>query len=399
MLGTTGGAGAPEEYYGRELAYLKHELLKVYLRKLFLIIGMSSSRVHVSEICYVDCFAGPWATEKEDLADTSIGVSLSILDTCKTELDKRGAKLRFRALYIERDAEAFARLDRFLKESAPAGIEARCFHGDFVALRQDILDWCGSEAFAFFFVDPTGWKEVGTEVLRPLLRRQRSEFLVNFMYDFVSRTASMAEWRDEIAALLGEAVEVEGLHGAAREKLLVDTYRKNLKRELPASNRWPARSAHVRVLDRQKERPKYHLVYLTTHPRGIAEFMEISEGLDQIQKRVRASTKQAARVGKSGQDELFDESALVDLNAGHVDLAEVEKYWMRYLSGGERRVGVDEFADLLEETDWFPRDLQRALGRLMEAGRVCNLDARGKRPKQPLHWKDGERLAIVERSG
>lgn len=398
MSGTTGRAGVPEEYYGRELAYLKHELLKAYLRKLFLIIGMSSSRVRVREICYVDCFAGPWATEKEDLADTSIGISLSILDTCKTELDKRGTKLRFRALYVEKDDEAFARLDRFLKASAPAGIEAQCFHGDFVELRQDILDWCGSEAFAFFFVDPTGWKEVSAEVLRPLLRRQGSEFLINFMYDFVNRTASMAEWRGEIAVLLGEAVEVEEFHGAAREKVLVDTYRKNLKRELPVSHRRSARSAHVRVLDRKKERPKYHLVYLTTHPRGIAEFMEISENLDQIQKRVRASTKQAARVTKSRQSEMFDESALVDLNAGDVDLTEVERYWMSYLSGGERRVGVDEFADLLEETDWFPGDLQRALARLIAAGRVRNLDAKRTRPKQPLHWKNGERLTIVERS-
>ena len=346
----------------------------------------------------MDCFAGPWATEKEDLADTSIGISLSILNTCKMELDKRGTKLRFRALYIEKDDEAFARLDRFLKANAPAGIEAQCFHGDFVELRQDILDWCGSEAFAFFFVDPTGWKEVSAEVLRPLLRRQGSEFLINFMYDFVNRTASMAEWRGEIAALLGEAVEVEEFHGTAREKILVDTYRKNLKRELPVSHRRSARSAHVRVLDRKKERPKYHLVYLTTHPRGIAEFMEISENLDQIQKRVRASTKQAARVTKSRQSEMFDESALVDLNAGDIHLTEVERCWMSYLSGGERRVGVDEFADLLEETGWFPGDLQRALARLIAAGRVRNLDAKRTRPKQPLHWKHGERLTIVERS-
>ena len=126
--------------------------------------------------------------------------------------------------------------------------------------------------------------------------------------------------------------------------------------------------------------------------------MEISEGLDQVQKRVRAATKQAARVRKSGQEELFDESALVDLGTGHVGIAEVESYWMRYLSGGTRRVGVEEFADLLEETDWFPGDFQQALARLIEAGRVRNLDARGKRPKQPLHWKEGERLVLVERN-
>jgi superfamily II RNA helicase len=126
--------------------------------------------------------------------------------------------------------------------------------------------------------------------------------------------------------------------------------------------------------------------------------MEVSEGLDQVQKRVRASTRQATRVRKSKQQELFDESELVDPDAGRVNLAEVETYWIRYLSAGEKWVGVEEFANILEETDWFPGDFQRALVRLIEAGKVRNLDARGKRPKQPLHWKEGERLMLVEQT-
>jgi three-Cys-motif partner protein len=398
MAGTRGRASAPEEYEGREQAYIKHELLKAYLEKLFLIVGMSSSKLGISEICYVDCCAGAWATDNENLTDTSIGVSLRILDKCKKDLDKRGVKLRFRALYVEKEDQPFAHLDNFIKEKTPPGIDAQARHGDFVELREQILQWCGSEAFAFIFVDPKGWKDVAVSVLRPLLQRPKSEFLINFMYDFVSRTASMADWKAEIATLLGESVEVGNLHGTEREKFLVDTYRKNLKGELPSSEKYPPRSAHVRVLDRERERPKYHLVYLSSHPRGIVELMEISEGVDQIQKQVRVFTKQAARIRKTGQDELFDESEIVDPDAGHVNIAEVERFWIGYLSGGEKRVGVEEFADMLEQTDWFPGDFQRALLKLIEAGKVRNLDAKGKRPKQPLHWKEGERLRLVEDS-
>lgn len=398
MAANSRRASAPEEYEGREQAYIKHELLKAYLEKLFLIVGMSSSKLGIREICYVDCFAGPWGTDNENLTDTSIGVSLRILDKCKKDLDKRGVKLQFRALYLEKEDRPFAQLDKFIKEKTPFGIDAQARHGDFVALREQILRWCGHDAFAFLFVDPKGWKDVSVSVLRPLLQRQKSEFLINFMYEFVSRTASMADWKAEIATLLGESVEVGNLHGAEREKFLVDTYRKNLKCELPATPKYPPRSAHVRVLDREKERPKYHLVYLTSHPRGIVELMEISQGLDQVQKQVRASTKQAARIRKTRQEELFDESETVDADAGRVEIAEVEKFWIRYLSNGEKRVGVEEFADLLEETDWFPEDFQRALLKLIEAGKVCNLDAKGKRPKQPLHWKEAERLRLVEDS-
>jgi three-Cys-motif partner protein len=387
----------PDAYrHGRELAYIKHQLLEAYLEKLFMIVGMSSNRLGITELCYVDCFAGPWSDDSEDMASTSIAISLQILDRCQQALHRRGVNLHIRALYIEKDKAAFARLQQFLSSRTPSGISAEGLPGNFVALREQILDRCGNNSFAFFFIDPTGWKDVGVTILQPLLQRKRSEFLINFMYDFVNRTASMSDWKEEIAAFLGETVDIDNFHGLEREKLLLNTYRKNLKQHLRAEGRWHARSAYVRVLDRQKERPKYHLVYLTTHPRGTIEFMEISENLDQVQKHVRASTKQNARIKKSGMGELFGPEVFVNAEEGHASLNEVEGYWLEYLAGGEQRVGEEEFANLLEDTDWFPGDFQRALGSLINAGKVRNLDATRKRPKKPLHWeKEGERLQLT----
>ena len=400
MARSTGSATVPDSYQGREQALVKHRLLESYLEKLFMIIGMSSAKLGITEICYVDCFAGPWSDESEDLSGTSIAISLQILDRCRQALGRRGMSLRLRALYIEKDKAAFARLERHLSERTPSGITAKAMEGDFVALREQILSWCGTKAFVFFFIDPTGWKDVGVEVLRPLLQRPRSEFLINFMYDFVNRTASMSDWKDEIAALLGEAVELGDVPGPEREKLLLNTYRKNLKRHLHTDGSWIARSAYVRVLDREKERAKYHLVYLTSHPRGTIEFMEISDQLDLIQKRVRASTMQRVRAEKTGMDDIFAAESYVNAQHGHVDPQDVEAYWLAYLSAGEVRVGEQQFANLLEMTDWFPGDFQRALKNLIDAGKVRNLDAPRKRPKKPLHWKkDGERLQLIKDTG
>jgi len=62
-----------DKYYeGREHSAIKHELLRGYLEKLLFIIGISGVR----EITYVDCFAGPWGDESENLAGTSIAISL-----------------------------------------------------------------------------------------------------------------------------------------------------------------------------------------------------------------------------------------------------------------------------------------------------------------------------------
>lgn len=396
MSDASRSAGAPDVYQGREQAFIKHRLLESYLEKLFMIIGMSSSRLGITELCYVDCFAGPWSDESEDLSGTSIAVSLQILDICRQALGRRGMKLRLRALYVEKNKTAFTRLQHYLSERTPSGIEAQAIHGDFVTLREQILAWCG-KAFTFFFIDPTGWKDVGVGVLQPLLQRPQSEFLINFMYNDINRTASMSKWKNDIAAFLGEMVEVADLDPAGREKILLSTYRTNLKRNLKVGGKWVARSAYVRVLDREKERPKYHLVYLTSHPRGVIEFMEISEKLDLVQKQVRASTKQNTRAEKTGMGDFFDAVVYVNSEQGHASVSEVEQYWLKYLSGAAKQVGEDEFASLIEDTDWFPGDFQRALGSLINAGKVCNLDAPRKRPTSSLHWKkSGERLQITE---
>ena len=387
----------PDTYDGREQAFIKHELLKSYLQKLFLIIGMSARRSGKIELCYVDCFAGPWVDKTEKLEGTSIAVSLKTLETCRQKLGMNGISAKIRALYVEKDPAAHNRLAQYLDGNTPSGIKANCKHGDFVALQQEILNWCGPDAFAFFFIDPMGWRAIGIETLRPLLQRARSEFLVNFMYDFINRTASMLDWQEEIAELLGERVMLESMTPSERETKLLSTYRQNLKRCVPIANPiYYARSAYVRVLDPTRERPKYHLVYLTSHPQGIIEFMEISEHVDLVQKRVRAHKKAQKREQQTGVADMFSSETFVDASEGHASPDDVDRFWIEYLKEGVRQIGRAEFAEILERTDWFPGDLQASLVRLIKSGVVRNLDMKGKRPKRPLHFEDNERLQLLE---
>jgi len=60
----------------------------------------------------------------------------------------------------------------------------------------EILKWCGNRDFAFFFIDPKGWKNaIEIPTLAPLLRRPNSEYLINFMYDFLVRTHTQKEFQ------------------------------------------------------------------------------------------------------------------------------------------------------------------------------------------------------------
>lgn len=391
----------PAIYDGREQAWIKHQLLESYLEKLLRIIGMAARTQGKVEICFVDCFAGPWGDDSEQMEGTSIAISMRTMAKCKQELAKLGVDATMRALYIELDKRAFGRLSDYLQKATPAGVDAQCKEGDFLALRQDILKWCGNTAFAFFFIDPKGWKTVGVPNLRPLLARPRSEFLINFMYDFINRTAAMREWQDEIAEFLDQPVEVvQGLEGAApqvRETALLRTYREGIKNALPPQRaRFGPRTAYVRVMDRDRERAKYHLVYLTTHPVGIIEFMQISQNVELIQKRVRVAKKIEIRQQQSGIDDMFAET--------YDDLADddeqaspgvVDEFWLRYLSTDPKVVDEAAFADILEHQGWTPHDLQASLARLIKAGKVKNLNASSPRPIHPLKYKEKEQLVLT----
>jgi three-Cys-motif partner protein len=383
--------GCPEEYKGREQTYIKHTLLKTYLERLFLIIGQ-----HEKVICYVDCFAGPWQEDSDKLKDTSISISLEIMQKCHDSLQKMGKEVRFRALYIEKEKQAFNKLELFLKEHSFNGVEAHALNGEFINLRSDILRWCGDKDFTFFFIDPKGWKRaVEIPTLSPLLVRSHSEFLINFMYDFLLRTHTQEAFSEDIKAIFGEVPDTKGMLPKEKERLLVRKYRDNLK-YAQQDNVVKPRSACVAVLHPVKERTKYHLVYLTRHPLGIKVFMEESEKVSLFQKQVRAHTQQEQRIKRTGQCEMFSGIAIKGSTNDQIDIDEVKKYWLSKLSLTPKSFGIIELADMLEETDWFVMDFQNAFRELESEDRVKNLDRQKKRPVHTVKFKDNERLVRIK---
>jgi three-Cys-motif partner protein len=380
-----------KDYKGREQAYIKHRLLEAYLKRLFMIVGQFQS-----SICYVDCFAGPWEENRDDLMDTSIGISMKIMADCREALGRLGMDVRFRALYIEKSRRSHAKLQAFLHGNPPPGIVAESFCGEFFDLRQQVLEWCRPDEFAFFFIDPKGWKKVvEVPTLKPLLQRPRSEFLINFMYDFILRTHTQKEFEQDMGAIFGQVPDTAGMLPKDREHHLLKLYRKHLKDQLPETGGQP-RSAWVPILDPERDRTKYELVYLTRSAKGIQVFMDASDKLDLVQRQVRARTKQERSEEKTGQWNLFAAEVMVPESDGRVDLEAVKNYWLKNLDAQPRCLGIVELADMLEETGWFESDLQKAFGELLSEGKVENLDSGPKRRSRFVHFDEnrnkGERL-------
>jgi three-Cys-motif partner protein len=291
------------DYAGREQSYVKHVLLESYLEKL--VHKIASRYDHVA---YVDGFAGPWLSANEKFEDTSFGIALNALRSAKATWKQYGRDVKMSAFLVERDKTAYSRLAHVSAQYPDVTIKTHC--ADFLSVVPTILGEIPLNAFAFFLIDPKGWR-VPLKILAPLLARLNSEVIFNFMFDFINRAASINEPKvvaglDELIPLgswraaLAQGEHTVGLSPEERNEILVNAFSDNLRQI--GNYGYVAETA---VLRPTKDRPLYSLLYCTRSKTGIEVFRECQIGALKAQSRTRASVKIGHSETITGQGEIF----------------------------------------------------------------------------------------------
>ena len=287
-------------YAGREQAYVKHFFLESYLESL--VFKTASKYDHVA---YVDGFSGPWQSTGENFEDTSFGIALAALRKAKVAWKLQGRDVKMSAFLVEKSAKAYASLEA-MKARFP-DLEVHTYKGDFVSLAPTLRRDVPSGAFAFFLVDPQGWR-IDIAKLVPLLSRPNSEVVFNFMFDFINRAASINDqavidglteliprgsWRANMAALKTNDPK-------ARMAVLAEAFRETL-----AAIGQYRFVAEVPVLRPMKDRILYWLFYGTRHAKGIEVFRACHVKTEREQSTVRTATRRAREEVATGQQGLF----------------------------------------------------------------------------------------------
>jgi three-Cys-motif partner protein len=344
---------ALSDYTGREQSYVKHVFLEGYLERL--VHKTASTFPH---IVYVDGFAGPWQSSSEKFDDTSFGIALNALRHAKASWKERGRDVRMSAFLVERDAGAYKQLAK-----VPAkypDVEIKTYPADFRTVLPEILKDIPPGAFAFFLIDPKGWR-IPLTALAPMLARPHSEVIFNFMFDFINRAASIKDaavvtglnelmphggWRSALEA--AEGAHPSGLTSEGRKAMLVDAFKANL-----AHYGHYEYVAEITVLRPVKDRPLYCLFYATRHPQGIEVFRDCQAEAMKEQSKTRAATKVRHAEVKTGQAEIFQslhdmgpddlttflkaeragaEQSLLNLTPEQPDAIRYEKLWPQVLA-------------------------------------------------------------------
>ncbi len=296
---------ALSDYTGREQSYVKHVFLERYLERL----AHKTASVY-PHVVFVDGFAGPWQSANEKLEDTSFGIALNALRGAKASWKDRHREVKVSAFLVERDREAYKKLAQVPPRYPDIAIKT--YEADFVTVLPKILKDIQPEAFAFFLIDPKGWR-IRLAALAQLLARRNSEVIFNFMFDFINRAASIKDpvvvagldelmpygnWRARLAA--AEASTPEGLSPDERKGVLVEAFASNLAHF--GDYKYVAETTVLRPV---KDRPLYCLFYATRHETGIEVFRDCQVQALEEQSKTRAAAKIRHIQAASGQTEIF----------------------------------------------------------------------------------------------
>ncbi len=120
-------------YAGREQAAVKHFLVDSYLERLIMI----TAQAKYHRIAYVDGFAGPWKSAREDLGDTSFGRAVEVMKRCRVELARRFKRsVTFRALFRREGSRDICEGPPVCRAEVDSHHIADCVERGFRVLRQ-----------------------------------------------------------------------------------------------------------------------------------------------------------------------------------------------------------------------------------------------------------------------
>jgi three-Cys-motif partner protein len=290
------------DYQGREQSYVKHVFLERYLE--ILVHKTASRYLHV---VYVDGFAGPWQSANEEFNDTSFGIALNSLRNAKASWKRNVRNVQMSAHLVERDAAAYQKLASVAARYPDVAVTT--YSRDFVTALPEILRVIPKDAFAFFLIDPKGWR-IPLQAIQALLARPNSEVIFNFMFDFINRAASIKDptivaglnelmpygnWRTQL-----EEAERKRLGPDERKAILVDAFSESLAKLGHFSY-----VAETTILRPLKDRTLYCLFYATRHSTGIEVFRDCQVKALEEQSKTRAATKVRHAESSTGQKEIF----------------------------------------------------------------------------------------------
>lgn len=246
-----------------EQTRIKHAVISTYLNNWFTILGSVYSRLN-----YIDGFsgAGAYHDDKENIHYGS--PVLAIMNYEKFHKSK-GKKISF--LFIDENNDNLENIKAILKKEGCETVP-HFVAGDFDKIINGVLDNVPKMAPTFILIDPFGFKGVNIDTIKRIMERDKTEIVLNFMYNSINRFLEFKDVEDILHNYFGPCdwKDIARLSGFEREKALISLYRNQLKKYANIRYVYP-----YPIEFPEKRRTYYYLFHLTNHWKGCAIFKSV----------------------------------------------------------------------------------------------------------------------------
>ncbi len=319
------------EYKGQ--TKMKHKIFEEYFDKWVKILG---SRYKLN---YFDCFAGGGAYHEEG----EIYYGSPILATKAIQKNNKDATI----VVIDKEKKVLDNLEKVFKYQNLSHMNIIYINEDYDKIINDLLDDEINLNPTFFFIDPFGYS-IKYSTLKRIMSIEKSEILLNFMYDSINRWLSVDSQTINMSNLFGteDWKKLVSLEGRDRESAIIDLFWDQLKKIAKYVFPFPFEEP-------DKRRTKYYIIHLTNHLKGCT-----------IMKSCFAKHNQGrlSYLGnRSPQMRLSD--------FGDVKSIEVEKYlFSKYNNTNQKYLDILE--SNIDNTPYLESDFLKSIKNLEEKGKV-----------------------------
>lgn len=259
---------------------------------------------------------------------------MGALTRAKATWSGKGKPRKVSAYLVEKNPAAYENLQA--ARTLFPEVDIKTYPGSFIDQAPAILRDIPQSAFAFFFIDPKGWA-IDMRQIAPLLKRDDSEVVFNFMFDFINRFAKASDLKTAASldllfddkgwrAQLDEPAPPGVPDAEHRKTLLVDAFAASLGRIGGYKH-----VAETTVLRPTMDRPLYSLVYGTRSPVGLEVFRSCQIKALRKQDEARGIAKFNATVTSSDQGEMFSSFSGFAPDPSAIFLSDQERLAAAYL--------------------------------------------------------------------
>src|SRR4030042_468505 len=200
---------------------MKHQVFNDYIDKWIKIVG----KFH--KLNYIDGFGGIGAY-KDKAGKIYFGSPILVAEAIEKITSSLQRKVR--VVVIDTEKDNLDNIEKIFKHNKIA-IEPLLINQDFDKAINNILDKVNNLAPTFVFVDPFGFK-IRMETLERIMKIDRSEILLNFMFTRVNQFLSSSKIENTCNELFGcdDWKKCISLKGAVREKCILESLRERMKK-------------------------------------------------------------------------------------------------------------------------------------------------------------------------